>query len=288
MRIALLADIHSNLLALEAVVKDLQVQAPDAIYLLGDQVNRCPWPNEVMDLIAAEGWPAIQGNHDLVVKQIHTPENSPPFTDRKRYPCLWWTNEVLAPAHMATLRAWPAEFVFSVDGAPPLRFFHGVPTNPFLGIFEGMPAATVEKILNGVCEPVVVCGHTHRPMAHKVGHWTIYNPGSVGMPYNEDPRAQYMILDLVSTHGKFSWQPHFRRIEYELAALEPAFVRSGLLASAGPLGELLLLTALTGHAYISDYGFWLRQQPADLANDPARAVGVYLAKHGPGRWAFSL
>ncbi|MBK8050413.1 MAG: metallophosphoesterase family protein [Anaerolineales bacterium] len=143
-------------------------------------------------------------------------------------------------------------------------------------------------MLDGVTEPVVVCGHTHRPLARQVGPWTIYNPGSVGMPYNEDPRAQYMLLDLVTLHGKPGWRPTFRRVEYDLGGLEPAFYASGLMDAAGPLGQLLLLTARSGHAYISDYAYWLRQQPAELAEDQPRSVAVYLAQHGPGRWAFSI
>ena len=108
MRIAFLADIHSNLPALEAVVQDLASQAPDAIYLVGDQVNRCPWPNEVMDLLGGQGWPAIYGNHDLVVGNLDTAETRTAFADRSRFPCLWWTAEVLQPEHLQTLRALPA------------------------------------------------------------------------------------------------------------------------------------------------------------------------------------
>ena len=52
MRVAFLADIHGNLPALEAVLRDLAHQAPDAVYLVGDQINRCPWNNEVLDLLA--------------------------------------------------------------------------------------------------------------------------------------------------------------------------------------------------------------------------------------------
>jgi predicted phosphodiesterase len=52
MRLAFLSDIHGNLPALEAVVDDLKSTAPDAVYLMGDQISRVPWHNEVMDLLA--------------------------------------------------------------------------------------------------------------------------------------------------------------------------------------------------------------------------------------------
>ena len=75
MRLAFLADIHGNLPALEAVIRDLQDLAPDQVFLAGDLVNRCPWNNEVMELLADTGWPGVVGNHDLVVGRIHTPNN---------------------------------------------------------------------------------------------------------------------------------------------------------------------------------------------------------------------
>ncbi len=68
MRLAFLADIHSNLPALEAVLADLKEQAPDLVYLVGDQVNRCPVAQRSHGPAHRRWtWPAIFGNHDLVV-----------------------------------------------------------------------------------------------------------------------------------------------------------------------------------------------------------------------------
>jgi NAD(P)-dependent dehydrogenase (short-subunit alcohol dehydrogenase family) len=73
MRIAVLADIHGNLPALEAVIADLHTQAPDAVYLAGDQICRVPWHNEVMAIVREQGWPGIFGNHEWVIGRIGTP-----------------------------------------------------------------------------------------------------------------------------------------------------------------------------------------------------------------------
>jgi predicted phosphodiesterase len=63
-RIAVLADIHANLTALEAVVDDIQRQAPDVVIVGGDLVGNGSRPAEVVDCIRALGWPVIQGNSD--------------------------------------------------------------------------------------------------------------------------------------------------------------------------------------------------------------------------------
>lgn len=288
MRLAFLADIHGNLPALEAVLRDLRGHTPDQVYLVGDLVNRCPWNNEVMDVLADVGWPGVVGNHDLVVGRIHTPYNLPPFTDRQRFRSLWWTAEMLHPHHLQTLRRLPAARRIDWHPFPPIRLFHGSPGNMFLGLYPEMESNTIAALLDGVAEPVVVCAHTHRPLARRTGGWTIFNGGSVGLPYTGAPRAQYLLLDAVVEQGIHRWEPCFRQVEYDHSGLRTAFVASGMMAATGAIGELHLLTAESGEPYSSDFGIWLRSQPADIRSDLDRAVPLYLATHGPGKWAFAV
>lgn len=288
MRLAFLADIHGNLPALEAVLRDLRTQAPDQIFLAGDLVNRCPWNNEVMDLLDSAGWPGVIGNHDLVVGRIHTPHNMPPFTDRQRFRSLWWTAATLRPQHLQSLRRLPAARIIVQPPFPPIRLFHGAPANLFLGLYPEMDAATIGALLAGVAEPVVVCAHTHRPLARRAQGWSIFNGGSVGLPYNGDPRAQYLILDAKIARGAPQWEARFRQVSYDHSLLRAAYAASGMLAATGAIGELHLLTAETGQPYSSDFGIWLRSQPSEVRNDLDQAVPRYLAEHGPGRWAFAV
>lgn len=283
MRLAFLADIHGNLPALEAVLADFALQSPDLVFLVGDQVNRCPWNNEVMDLIAERGWPAIQGNHDLVVGSINTPSNWPPFTDQSQFPSLWWTQATLKPHHLVTLRALPAEMLLAFDGAPAIRMLHGVPGNPFIGLLPYTVEDVIVERIRNIDEDFLVVGHTHRPMDRTVRRWRILNGGSVGLPYNGDTRAQYLILDRTSD----GWQPTFRQIEYDHSPIPAAFRASGLLAAAGVKGELHLRTAMTGQPWSSDFGYWFKHQSPLLQQDVERAVTLYLDAHGPGRWSFS-
>jgi hypothetical protein len=70
--------------------------------------------------------------------------------------------------------------------------------------------------------------------------------------------------------------------------LATAFYSGDFAVGMGALLELNLRTALSGYAYISDFGYWLRDQPAALQADLGEAVREYLARHGPGQWAFEL
>ena len=283
MRLAFVADIHGNLLALEAVLADLQQQRPDAVYLVGDQVNRCPWNNEVMALVTDLGWPAIAGNHDLIVGMINTPQNRPPFTNRVRFPTLWWTQAQLTATHLAILRQWPEELTITLAGLPAIRVVHGIPGNAFVGILPEDREQKVRPFLTGVAEPILVCGHVHRPLARTIDRWQVFNGGSVGIPYNSDPRAQYLLLDGVD----HQWVPTFRRIEYDHSPIAQAFITSGMQAAVGAIAELHLRTVLTGEPWTSDFGHWLKFQTAELNNDMPSAIERYLQQHGPGRWAFT-
>jgi predicted phosphodiesterase len=283
MRIAILADIHSNLPALEAVQADLHAMAPDLVYLAGDQINRCPWPNEVMELVEDEGWPAISGNHELLVVHLSMAEHRGVFDDRRRFADLWWTVAQLMPEHLAQIEALPEERNIVVGNGPPMLLIHGLPGNPFEGFTPDMSDEQIAAKLRGVDEGVVISAHTHRPLARKVGDQQVFNPGSVGMPYNGDPRAQYMLLDL---HGS-SWQPTFRRVEYDRGVVREAFDRLGLFEAYGPLGPLYWQTVATGDPWVSDFQVWVRDQAPVVRADLDHAVELYLAVHGPGRWAFN-
>ncbi len=286
-RLAILADIHGNLPALEAVLADLARERPDAVYLAGDQISRVPWHNEVMELIAAHGWPAIYGNHEWVIARLNTPEVTPPFTDRARFRSLYWTQETLHPEHLETIRSWPAELRIEPGGAPPLRLIHGIPGDSFQGIFPFTPSDTVAEMLRGVEEPCVLLGHTHRPMQRRVdagraGRWTLFNGGSVGLPFNGDPRAQYLLLD----GAREGWRATFRAVEFDHAGLRTAFERSGALAAAGPLGDLHVRTAETAQPWSSDFAYWLHHRSGPPFASMEEALAAYLAVHGPGHWAF--
>ncbi len=284
MRLAFVADIHGNLPALEAVLLDLQQQRPDAVYLVGDQVNRCPWNNEVIELVTELAWPAIAGNHDLIVGAINTPQNRPPFTEQARFPTLWWTQAQLSEQHLSILRQWPVELQISFDGLPAIRLVHGIPGNAFVGILPEESDAKIRKVLSGVEESVVVCGHVHRPLHRTIDQWQVLNGGSVGIPYNSDPRAQYLLLDGID----HQWVPTFRQVDYDHSAIAEAFITSGMHEAVGAIAELHLRTVMYGEPWTSDFGYWLRSQTSEINHNMPRAVELYLEAHGPGRWAFAL
>jgi predicted phosphodiesterase len=280
--IALLSDIHGNLPAFEAVAADVRAHAPDAIFVLGDMVNGCPWSAEVLDLLVDWGWPMLLGNHDDAVLQLGAPRMEPRYRDRHRYAALWWTRAHLRPDHMERLALLPLEAQPSFDGVAALRLFHGIPGSFFVGFRPDSPADWMGRRLAPVREATVAAGHTHVPMIRRVDRWSVTNTGAIGVPYDGDPRAGYALL----RGDALGWHTEIRRVAYDLDAVAAGFRESGLLAEGGVMAELFRRSVLSGLPWVSDFAWWIREQPTEMSLDMPGTLQSYDARHGPGRWAF--
>ncbi|HEX9117648.1 MAG TPA: metallophosphoesterase family protein [Anaerolineae bacterium] len=282
MLIAVLSDIHSNLPALQAVAADLKELQPDAVYVLGDVVNGCPWPAEVIDFLLDRGWPSLMGNHDDAVLQLGTPRMEARYAHRDRYGVLWWTRDRLDDRRLAALEGLPLEIKVKGDGMPPLRLVHGIPGNFFVGFAPGAPDEWVSRRLATVAEPAIAGGHTHIQMVRAVDGHLIVNSGSVGMPYDGDCRAGYAWL--ASDGG--GWRAGVRRVRYDVDAVDSGFKRSDLLDQGGVMAEMTRRSVTSGLPWIADFAWWVRDQPAELLADMRTAQARYDSVHGPGHWAF--
>jgi predicted phosphodiesterase len=282
--IALISDIHGNLPALEMVVDDVKRWRPDAVYVLGDMTNGACWSGAVLDLLIQLGWPMLIGNHDDAVAQLGTARMEPRYADRRHYPALWWTKESLLSRHLLALEALPLECGLSVPDAPPLRLLHGLPGDFFRGFRPDTPEQWAVSRLSTVAERTVAGGHTHVPMERRIGDWLVLNSGSVGVPYDGDVRASYVRLE-GDSHG---WRSEFRRLSYDLRAVEDGFRDSGLAKDGGVMARMFLRSILSGQPWVADYVWWLRKQPPERVTDVDQAEDFYMAAHGPGHWSFSV
>ncbi len=285
--LALVSDIHGNLPAFEAVVADIQAHSPDAVYVLGDIVHGCPWSAEVLDLLLDLGWPMLMGNHDDAILQLGTSRMEPRYVDRGRYAMLWWTRASLSARHITALTGLPLAFTLNFPQAPPLFLFHGIPGKFSVGFRPDSPEEWVVRRLAGIAETTVAGGHTHEPMVRLVsrrlvGRWTVINSGSIGASYDGDVRAAYAWL----AGDARGWRAEIRRVSYDMRLVEAGYRESGLMASGGVMGEMFLRSVLSALPWVSDFAWWLREQPADVLVDIRRAQQAYDAAYGPGHWAF--
>ncbi len=260
MRLAVLADIHGNLPALEAVLADAQRQGVDGIIVAGD-LTFGPQAGEATRLLQARGALMIRGNNDTHVLALASTPSGHPWRACRQFAALRWQHERLRSDGLAELAALPEERVVALPGTDAIRLVHGSPGGPAApllpnrdlvalrhmrayGLREAESPPPLGQALACVEEPVLVCGHTHIAWAQRENGCLALNPGSVGAPLNGDARAQYALLAWQG--GR--WRAELRAVPYDLALLRAAFEESGLLAEGGAFARACLLWYESGRA----------------------------------------
>ncbi len=219
MRIAVLADIHGNLPALEAVLKDVDNLGVDAIWVAGDHVGYNPWPNEVVRVLRERKVTAIRGNHDRAALTGDTSW----FNDLAAA-AIRWTRIVLTPASVGYLKLLQDRLRANLPEGT-VAMYHGSPRNDDEYV---MPWAVDEALMRRARAHFVILGHTHVPRAYSSRYGVLVNPGSVGQPRDRDPRASWALLD-TWTRGVLA-----RRVPYDVGAVVAEIRKAGLPAELGP------------------------------------------------------
>jgi predicted phosphodiesterase len=235
-RVAILSDIHANIEAFEAVLRDLGKRA-DRILNLGDLVGYNASPNECVELAKNIGMHCIQGNHDQAVCNTKLVDS---FNIYARLGVLW-TTSVLSEENLRFLCSLPEHYHLTCGPA-----FHGSPESTFSYIGLHFQAkATLRMLKKGFWGRANLClyGHTHKRKVWQMDvrgkvapveipadglihlnsdEFYLLNPGSVGQPRNGDPRSSYFILDTQEN------TVCFRLVEYNLSATMKKIIDANL------------------------------------------------------------
>jgi predicted phosphodiesterase len=223
MRIAVLSDIHGNLTAFEAVVADLERLSPDVIFHGGDLADAGSSPVEIVDRIRQFGWQGVIGNTD---EMLFCPESLEEFASQSAAPAGIW--DLVREMAAATRSALGEERIAWLSQLPrvqirrPLALVHATSESCWRAPGADATEAEIQAIYGSLGEPFVVFGHTHRPFIRSIEAlgMTLINSGSVGLSYDGDPRASYLLLE-----GN---TPSIRRVEYDVKREVKALKSSGI------------------------------------------------------------
>ncbi len=220
MRLAVVSDIHGNWTALQAVIKDLKTVGADLIVNGGDLVGNGSSPADVLDLVSDLGWPSIVGNTDAVLWN-----QDPLETLAERLPALASLWGVVFKDVALSREALGDERIRWLRGLPEDWRGHGTTVlHASPGDLWTAPPATadtngLEHTYGRLESPLVVYGHIHTPFVRRLSHFILANSGSVGLSYDGDPRASYLLID--------DGRPTIRRIEYDVEAEISALATGG-------------------------------------------------------------
>ena len=236
MKLALISDIHANLPALEAVLRDIARHNVEGTYHLGDLVGYAPWPNEVVERIVAEGIPGVAGNYDSTVATDYKHcgcRYEDPRQEELSHLSYAWTREHVTERTKRSLGALPFRIDLRPIGGhvagPTLTLIHGNQTLNTVYVTEDRSDDFLRKMGNAIgarSGDVVAYGHTHLPYHRVIDGVHFVNTGSVGRPKDGDPRAGYVVLSL----GEGDPTIDFIRVEYDVKKAAEAIRASDLPA----------------------------------------------------------
>jgi diadenosine tetraphosphatase ApaH/serine/threonine PP2A family protein phosphatase len=228
MRIAVLSDIHSNLVALEAVLA--HAGTVDGVWHLGDVVGYGPEPDAVVARLEAVGAVGVRGNHDAAALGGDEID----YFNPEARAAMEWTRRHVSPTTLTWLGGLPERRI-----EDEVTLVHGSPRDPT------WEYVTSERVARASVASLTtrhgLHGHTHVPIAWLGAGDRVHgeapddgdavtfetrraflNPGSVGQPRDGDPRASYLILDPMARTA--TWH----RVPYDIDAVASAMRTAGL------------------------------------------------------------
>ena len=225
-RIALIADVHSNLPALEAVLTDIRRHHPDRIVSLGDQVNLGPSPRETMALLRSEGVTCLHGNHERYI--LSAMAGDPAYAGAN-FESLRYNAARLTAQEITLPRTLELENVM---------LCHAMPDDDRFPVFDETLALPRLRERHFDRPTHILCGHGHNPTHIALGNLTVDSIGSVGCMDDGVPgTAPYAILTL--DRGAVFLRPY--AVGYDTGGLKRLFMQSGMAAYCPIMAHIICL-----------------------------------------------
>jgi predicted phosphodiesterase len=243
--IAVLADIHANLFALDAVLSNLPTVSQ--IWVLGDMVGEMPFPSETLDRLLNLNIPilSIAGNQEVTLMKVHQ-GLYPEWNTSRQFGVFSWTAAQLQPHHWEFIESLqPTKCIENIPGS--VLLFHGSPSNVRGMIFTQEDAENAAK---NITTRWLAGGHSHRARCFQINGQTIFNADSVGISLSGiGGVAGYALID--ETIDLSYPRIMFNHIRYDLESAIKTLRRSEIAELAPGITRAVEKEITTGHHYMT-------------------------------------
>lgn len=268
MKLALLADIHSNYVALEACLQIIDDNNFDGIVFLGDYISDCPYPQKTINLVkqTMRKFPTwlIRGNREDYLINHHYNKN-----DGWHY-CsnsgsLLYTYENITFEDVEFFETMPIAINVSIDGCVPFTVCHGSPKNTREHLLPNKENSDAYlKILD---TNYLFCAHTHKPFKYQLHEKQLINCASVGAPTNGQIKAQFISAEYIDG----VWNDSLISVPYNVEKIIAAFEESEIYNKGFIWSKAMVKLLQTG----DDYSLWCIEKAVSIAQANDKDINVY-------------
>lgn len=242
MKLAILADVHGNRFALEAVLNDIKKRNISTILVAGDLITDFLDNNQVMDELFTLTPYIIKGNReDYLLDWPHSQHEG-----LHQFSPVEWSYHDLLPHNMARLTTMTATMELALSGRQ-ILMFHGSPVNISEILFPQKNRDRILTIMEQYPADILIGAHCHRPYVLRHHHQVMINPGSVGVSFNGQREAEYAIVELENL------QVELLQVPYDFAALQHSLYESSLFKAAPAWCQMTLRSIDEGYNHNSAF-----------------------------------
>ena len=233
-KIAILADVHGNLPALEAVLEEIATEGIERIICLGDLATLGPQPHEVIARLRGLGCPVVMGNTDADLLALQRNENTTGSNwGNDDFDFDRWCAAQLTDDDLAFLQTFQPTISMSLVDEMTLLCYHGSPRSYDERITAETTDAALHEMLAETPAQLYAGGHTHQQLVRRYRDVLVLNPGTVGFAKDAIPpsaqvsnpsRAEYAAVASDGARLEVS----LRRVPFDLDALFAAQDATGI------------------------------------------------------------
>lgn len=250
MKLAVLSDIHSNNIALQACIDYINEQKVDGVIFLGDNISDCPNPRATLDLIKEldnryQTWHINGNREEYFIKHQDKDEDFKEWSYSSEKGSLLYTYENLTKEDIDYFRSCSNHGVVKIEGTEPITIVHGSPGSTRELLYEEQENTNV--YLESIETSYLLCGHSHRQFTYSHHEKILINPGSVGVAIGVKKMANIAILewDISLNH----WNYQLISLPFDFARLRNIFYESELMEKAKLWPLCILKSMETGINY---------------------------------------
>lgn len=247
MRLAVLSDIHSNNIALQACIDYIDHNEVDGIIFLGDNISDCPDPQDTLALIRQlnkryRTWHINGNREEYFIKRADGEEPFNRWTYSSEKGSLLYTYENLTREDIEVFRSRRNQGIVTIKGTAPIMIAHGSPEVTRELLYEDQE--NTDTYLKTLKTDYLLCGHSHKQFAYSKYGKLLINPGSVGVAIGVKEQAHMAMLEWDKEESL--WNYRLLSIPYDFKKLCGIFYESELMEKAKLWPRLIMKSIETG------------------------------------------